>query len=142
MHGASSAKHMPSHMASSEQTENNTMRYTILDHPPWWEAIALGFQTYLTLLGSTVLIPFICVPPMGGSPTDLANVICTIFFVSGIITLLQTFIGDRLPIVQGGSFAYISPVLAIAAQIKATHTFASEQERFLVGASTSTLGVT
>ncbi|KAF6262263.1 permease family-domain-containing protein [Scenedesmus sp. NREL 46B-D3] len=65
--------------------------------------------TYLTLLGSTVLIPFICVPPMGGSPTDLANVICTIFFVSGIITLLQTFIGDRLPIVQGGSFAYISP---------------------------------
>jgi hypothetical protein len=155
-------------------------------------------QTYLTLLGSTVLIPFICVPPMGGSPTgeqhstdaatkalavrclnlwntdtmanvlprqreseeditrlpkiltlpsdvagssghfadseqqllrlcqhcdathqspvhhsrtthslpvhraaatyacaDLANVICTIFFVSGIITLLQTYIGDR-----------------------------------------------
>jgi xanthine/uracil permease len=28
-------------------------------------------------------------------PADLANVICTIFFVSGIITLLQTFIGDR-----------------------------------------------
>jgi hypothetical protein len=26
---------------------------------------------------------------------DLANVICTIFFVSGIITLLQTYIGDR-----------------------------------------------
>jgi hypothetical protein len=34
--------------------------------------------------------------------------------------------------VQGGSFAYISPVLAIAAQIKATHTFASDHERFLV----------
>lgn len=130
MAGAS-AKHMPSHRASSGQTENNTMRYTILDNPPWWEAIALGFQTYLTLLGSTVLIPFICVPPMGGSPTDLANVICTIFFVSGIITLLQTVIGDRLPIVQGGSFAYISPVLAIAAQIKATHTFASDHDRFL-----------
>jgi hypothetical protein len=27
--------------------------------------------------------------------SDLANVICTIFFASGIITLLQTFIGDR-----------------------------------------------
>lgn len=28
-----------------------------------------ALQTYLTLLGSTVLIPFICVPPMGGTPT-------------------------------------------------------------------------
>jgi hypothetical protein len=37
--------------------------------------------------------------------------------------------------VQGGSFAYISPVLAIAAQIKATHTFASDHERFLVRGS-------
>jgi hypothetical protein len=32
-------------------------------------ALHLLLQTYLTLLGSTVLIPFICVPPMGGSPT-------------------------------------------------------------------------
>lgn len=44
---------------------------------------------------------------------------------------------------QGGSFAYISPVLAIAAQIKATNTFASDHERFLVRlapAHTSGLG--
>eukprot|EP00878_Enallax_costatus_P034925 GHUV01038874.1.p1 GENE.GHUV01038874.1~~GHUV01038874.1.p1 ORF type:complete len:186 (+),score=4.15 GHUV01038874.1:191-748(+) len=108
------------------------MRYTILDNPPWWEAIVLGFQQYLTMLGSTVLIPFICVPAMGGSPQDLANVICTIFFVSGIITLLQTTIGDRLPIIQGGSFAYISPIVAIAGQIKATQTFANDHECFLV----------
>lgn len=27
-----------------EANENNTMRYTILDVPPWWESIALGFQ--------------------------------------------------------------------------------------------------
>jgi hypothetical protein len=47
MPGAS-AKHMPSHRASSGQTENNTMRYTILDNPPWWEAIALGFQVSCT----------------------------------------------------------------------------------------------
>jgi hypothetical protein len=41
-------------------------------------------------------------------PADLANVICTIFFVSGLITLAQTFFGDRLPIIQGGSFAYLT----------------------------------
>lgn len=27
-------------------------------------------------------------------------VIGTIFFVSGVVTLLQTFVGDRLPIIQ------------------------------------------
>ncbi len=52
-------------------------------------------QQYLCMLGSTVLIPFIGVPAMGGSPVDVANTICTIFFISGIITLLQTLIGDR-----------------------------------------------
>ena len=30
------------------------MRYRILDNPPWYEAIFLGFQHYLTMLGSTV----------------------------------------------------------------------------------------
>jgi hypothetical protein len=29
-------------------------------------------QHYLTMLGSTVLIPFLVVPPMGGTPEDLA----------------------------------------------------------------------
>ncbi|KAF8056380.1 NAT1 [Scenedesmus sp. PABB004] len=83
------------------------------------------------MLGSTVLIPFVCVNAMGGTPVDLAQTICTIFFVSGVITLLQTLIGDRLPIFQGGSFAYIAPLLAVAGQIKATQTFASEHDRFL-----------
>lgn len=40
------------------------------------------------------------VPAMGGNQGDLAHVISTIFFISGIITLLQTVWGDRLPIIQ------------------------------------------
>ena len=91
----------------------STLRYTILDVPPWYECALLGFQVglshpllpfhhlsekekasisasvmctgcakdmtpdldtsmrlqhYLTMLGSTVLIPFLIVPPMGGTP--------------------------------------------------------------------------
>lgn len=107
------------------------LRYAILDRPPIGPALLLGFQQYLVMLGSTVLIPSVVVPPMGASPEDLAAVINTIFFASGIITLLQTFFGDRLPIIQGGSFAYISPALAITGQIKASMTFPSEHARFL-----------
>lgn len=87
------------------------LRYAVLDRPPLPQAVLLGFQQYLVMLGSTVLIPSIVVPPMGAGDGDLAAVICTIFLASGVVTLLQTWLGDRLPIVQGGSFAFISPAL-------------------------------
>lgn len=50
---------------------------------------------------------------------------------TGLITLLQTTIGDRLPIIQGGSFAYLVPAFSIIAQIQASHTFLTEHDRFV-----------
>ncbi len=47
----------------------HAVRYGICDVPPWWECLLLGFQHYLTMLGSTVLIPLLLVPQMGGTPT-------------------------------------------------------------------------
>lgn len=44
---------------------------------------------------------------------DKARVIQTLLFMSGINTLLQTFIGTRLPTVMGASFAFLLPVLSI-----------------------------
>ena len=46
---------------------------------------------------------------MGGGAKETAEVISTIFFVSGLNTLIQTTFGDRLPIIQGGSFAFLAP---------------------------------
>jgi hypothetical protein len=37
-----------------------------------------------------------------------------------------------LPLIQGGSSAYVVPALTIAARIKATGHFANDHERFLV----------
>ena len=70
------------------------------------------------MLGATISIIYISAPAMGATKQDTARLVSTIFFASGIITLLQTFFGDRLPIVQGGSFAYIAPVLAIARDVQ------------------------
>ena len=42
-------------------------------------------------------------------------IISSIFFVSGIVTFLQTIIGCRLPIIQGGTFTFVTPTLAILA---------------------------
>lgn len=105
------------------------MRYTVTDVPPLGLTVLLGFQHYLTMLGSTILIPLLLVPAMGGNGEDLTNVICTIFFVSGLNTLVQTTFGDRLPIVQGGSFAFLGPTFGIIANPE-VQAIADPRERF------------
>ena len=89
--------------------------YSIDDVPPLGELITLGFQHYLTMFGSTVAIPFLLAEPLGISedPAKLGALIGTMFFVSGITTLLQTTLGNRLPIVQGGTFSFLGPAFAI-----------------------------
>jgi len=62
-----------------------------------------------------VACPFILTPAlcMEDDDPNKANIISTLVFMSGIITLLQSTVGTRLPIVQGGSFSYLVPSLAI-----------------------------
>lgn len=45
------------------------------------EAVALGFQHYLVMLGSSVMIPSILVPMMGGTDVSLLLTMPTISFV-------------------------------------------------------------
>ncbi|KAL0721792.1 hypothetical protein Bca4012_036391 [Brassica carinata] len=72
-----------------------------------------GLQQYLSMLGSLILVPLVIVPAMGGSHEDIANVVSTVLFVCGITTLLHTSFGSRLPLIQGPSFVFLAPVLAI-----------------------------
>lgn len=39
--------------------------------------------------------------------------ISTMLLLSGITTILHTYFGTRLPLVQGSSFVYLAPTLAI-----------------------------
>lgn len=87
--------------------------YCITSPPPWPEAILLGFQHYLVMLGTTVLIPTALVPQMGGGNEEKAKVIQTLLFVAGINTLLQTLFGTRLPAVVGGSYTFVPTTISI-----------------------------
>ena len=75
----------------------------------------LGLQHYLTMFGATVSIPFILCPLLCIRDDDPARgyIISTIFFVSGIVTLLQSTFGCRLPIIQGGTFSFLVPTISI-----------------------------
>ncbi|CAN0583462.1 unnamed protein product, partial [Laminaria digitata] len=89
--------------------------YGIDDKPPFAESVVLGFQHYLTMFGSTVAIPLLLAEPLGIADDRLkiAQLIGTMFFISGITTWLQTTLGNRLPIVQGGTFSFLAATFAI-----------------------------
>ncbi|KAJ4964909.1 hypothetical protein NE237_016758 [Protea cynaroides] len=72
-----------------------------------------GLQHYLSLAGSLIFLPLVMVPAMGGTDKDTATVISTMLLVSGITTILHSFFGTRLPLVQGSSFVYLAPALVI-----------------------------
>ncbi len=65
----------------------NGMKYTVTDVPPLGTSLLLGLQHYLTMLGATVLIPLLVCPAMGANGSETAEVISSIFFVSGINTV-------------------------------------------------------
>lgn len=94
------------------------------------------FQHYLTMIGAIVAIPFILCPALCMSEDDPGRgyIIATMIFVTGhylvhnmktcfvfnkfniltgLVTLIQTTFGCRLPIVQGGTISFLVPTLAI-----------------------------
>ncbi|XP_049749332.1 solute carrier family 23 member 2-like isoform X6 [Elephas maximus indicus] len=73
------------------------LAYGILDTPPWHLCIFLGIQHFLTALGGLVAVPLILAKDLclQHDPLTQSYLISTIFFVSGICTLLQVFLGVR-----------------------------------------------
>ncbi|XP_047335455.1 nucleobase-ascorbate transporter 3-like [Impatiens glandulifera] len=106
------------------------LHYCIHSNPPWPQSVLLAFQHYIVMLGNIVVVATLLVPRMGGGPGDKARVIQSLLFMSAINTLLQTWLGTRLPTVMGPSLAYLLSVLAIINDLS-NETFFSEQERFL-----------
>jgi nucleobase transporter 1/2 len=65
------------------------------------------------MFGATVLIPFIVGGAMKLPPEELALMISTIFFTSGLCTLIQqSALGNKLPVIQGGTFSFLGPTFA------------------------------
>ncbi|KAL2349372.1 hypothetical protein Fmac_003372 [Flemingia macrophylla] len=103
--------------------------YCITSPPPWPEAILLGFQHYLVMLGTTVLIPTTLVTQMGGGNEEKAKVIQTLLFVAGINTFFQTLFGTRLPAVIGGSYTFVPTTVSIILASRYSD-IVNPQERF------------
>ncbi|XP_071539682.1 solute carrier family 23 member 2-like isoform X2 [Panulirus ornatus] len=95
--------------------EMTDLIYGIEDDPPWYECVIYGFQHYVAMIGGTisgpiVLASFLCLEEDNPGRGALVS---TIVFMSGVITLLQSTFGIRLPIIQGGNFAYLVPTIVL-----------------------------
>ncbi|ESQ51244.1 hypothetical protein EUTSA_v10016327mg [Eutrema salsugineum] len=104
---------LPQSMDDDLAARNLHMKYGLRDTPGLVPIGFYGLQHNLSMLGSLILVPLVIVPAMGGSHEEIANVVSTVLFVSGITTLLHTSFGSRLPLIQGPSFVFLAPALAI-----------------------------
>ncbi|XP_028788624.1 nucleobase-ascorbate transporter 12 [Neltuma alba] len=94
-------------------SKRSRMKYELRDSPGLVPIGLYGMQHYISMLGSLIVIPLVIAPAMGGTQEDTSAVISTVLFMSGVSTLLHTTFGSRLPLVQGPSFVYLAPALAI-----------------------------
>ncbi|WP_440990819.1 uracil-xanthine permease family protein [Haloarchaeobius baliensis] len=99
--------------AAGGAEQSDFVEYGIDDKPPLGESIFLGLQHYLTMVGATIAIPLVLAGAMGMPADVTAKLIGTFFVVSGVATLAQTTLGNRYPLVQGGTFSMLAPALAI-----------------------------
>ncbi|XP_041832678.1 solute carrier family 23 member 1-like [Melanotaenia boesemani] len=97
------------------EEDRNKPTYCVTDVPPWYLCIFLAIQHYLTAFGGMISIPLILSEGLCLQHDSLTQslLINTIFFVSGLCTVLQVTLGVRLPILQGGTFALVTPAMAM-----------------------------
>jgi xanthine/uracil permease len=113
---------------------SSMVTYGIEDKPPVIQSILLGTQHWLTMVGSTIAIPLVLAGAIGFNGSQTAQLVGTFFVVSGVATLAQTTIGNRYPIVQGGTFSMLGPALAIIAVLASSNAAPTVMIRELQGA--------
>ncbi|MFC0582881.1 nucleobase:cation symporter-2 family protein [Micrococcoides hystricis] len=84
---------------------------------PVGKAAAFGLQHVLTMYGGIIAVPIIIGNAAGLAPEQTALLVTSGLFIGGLATILQSwgapFLGAKLPLVQGVSFAGVATMLAI-----------------------------
>lgn len=105
-------------LEEEEEGDDNKLHYGLEDIPPWYTCIVLGFQVcisiyfaknwvqmkiffnwqhYITFVVGIVSVPVVMCPKLCMLEDDAARgeLVSTLIFVSGLVTILQTTIGVR-----------------------------------------------
>jgi xanthine permease len=85
--------------------------------PPFGQLAALGLQHVLAMYAGAVAVPLIVGSAMRMSAADIGYLVSADLLVSGVATLIQCLgfwrFGVRLPLMQGCTFAAVTPMILI-----------------------------
>jgi uracil-xanthine permease len=79
---------------------------------PWF---LYSLQHTLAFMAATVLMPIIVGGALRLPAAQIGEWISIVFFIAGIATIIQCTLGNRLPIVQSCSAAYVPAMIAVGA---------------------------
>ena len=81
---------------------------------------AFGLQHVASMYAGIIAVPLILATAIGFSPEQVVYIINASFFMCGVATVIQTIgfpgFGARLPIVQGTTFAAVTPMILIGTE--------------------------
>lgn len=90
--------------------------FTLNGRPPLGKAILFGLQHVLAMFVANVtpvLIVFAFLESQGLDQSFTIRAIQSCLFMAGVGTIIQVFVGARLPIVVGTSFTFVSVIITI-----------------------------
>ncbi|KAK3105755.1 hypothetical protein FSP39_004949 [Pinctada imbricata] len=100
---------------SRTKPDNTKIIYGVEDVPPYHMIFFFGLQQAIMCIGGTLSLPFLLSQLLcAGNQDDVrAKLLSLTLFMSGLATVVQCFLGVRLPIIQGGSHTFIPPIVAM-----------------------------
>ncbi|SDE66282.1 nucleobase:cation symporter-2 family protein [Sporomusa acidovorans] len=97
--------------------QNNQMKHPVDEMLPLGQLFTYGLQHVLAMYAGAVAVPLIIANALGLSKEQLIYLINADLFTCGIATLIQTLgfwnMGIRIPIIQGVTFAAVTPMIII-----------------------------
>lgn len=102
---------------SEERVRRRRPRHPVDQALPPGRLAVYGLQHVLAMYAGAVAVPLVLAGAIGLSEEDLVYLINADLFTCGIATLIQTlgfgFLGIRLPLIQGVTFAAVTPMILI-----------------------------
>ncbi|XP_060597680.1 solute carrier family 23 member 2-like isoform X2 [Ruditapes philippinarum] len=100
-----------------EDLSDTALIYNVSDSPPIHLSIIFGFQQALLSLSGNLTVSLLIAEVICAETDEeiKAKLLGTTLFMSGVTTLLMTFVGTRLPLFQGAAGDYVIPLLVMVA---------------------------
>lgn len=104
----------PRSYAETVEDYRRYIRVQVNELPRPVPLVFYSLQHTLGFMAATVLMPIIVGSAIELEPAQIGTWISIVFFVAGIATLMQVLFGNRLPIVQSASAAFVPAMIAVA----------------------------